>query len=397
MKKQILILIFFMAAFVAGTSSAFAQVLLDPGVTDPTGTNQPIDPLSCVGTSIPLHPFPGSSYTYIMDGTTGEEQADTWTWFATKDPDFVTGGVLNTAGMIPAADLLGASANYGVPTAGANSVDITWPADILAGTEYQGTPGSTPSPTFVVGYATGVNCADNIQVYEINPKFNFTIDIASIDESNTTLDWDAVAEECVDIVRGASYNDATKELDMDYGTDTIYFEVAAANFVNDFTPTFRLENGLTGDQTADISLYTSLANAQSGTSPAASTSWASTDIGTATADWATGVAFDATDQADVVTGVSLFVRVIIDNNTHESLTSQDFVLAVDAIDDGAAGQWDMEEDDCDTATATDAVDQADVATSTITPRPTIIMDATNMSEGNGVAPDDVVTKTVVTP
>lgn len=389
MKKQILIFTFFVAAVLVGTN-AFAQTGLDQAIT----ATQQIDPLSCVGTSIPLHPFPGTSYTYTMDGSTGAEQADTWTWFATKDPDFMAGGVLNTAAMIPAGSLLGASANYGVPTANANSVDITWPADILAGTLYQGTPGSDPSPTFVVGYATGVNCADNIQVYEINPKFNFTIDIAAIDESGATLGWDAAAEECVSPVESASYNDGTKELDMDYGTDTIYFEVAAANFVNDFTPTFRILGGLTGDQTADISLYASLADAEAGSNVVASSSWAATDIGTATADWATAAAFNANTATEIVTGVSLFVKVVIHNNTEESLTASDFVIAVDAIDDGAAGQWDMEDDDCDSGTATDAADQFDTATSTITPRPTIIMDGAAMSEPSTVNPENVVTKTV---
>ena len=386
MKKQILILILFVAAIVAGTTNAFAQTPLDQAIT----ATQPIDPLSCVGTSIPLHPFPGTSYTYTMNGSTGEEKADVWTWFATKDPDFMAGGVLNTAAMIPATSLLGSSANYGVATAGANSVDITWPADILAGTQYQGTPGATPSPTFVVGYATGENCADNIQVYEINPKFNFTIDIAAIDESNATLGWDVAASECVSPVQSATYN--AGNLDMDYGTDTIYFEVAAANFVNDFTPTFRILGGLTGDQTADISIYASYADATAGSNVVASSSWAATDIGTATADWATGAAFDATDPLEVVTGVSLFVKVVIHNNTEESLSSSDFMLAVDAIDDGAAGQWDMEEDDCTTASATDAADQHDTATSTITPRPTLIMDGGAMSEPSGLDPEDLIPK-----
>ncbi|GAB1451519.1 hypothetical protein MASR2M47_15750 [Draconibacterium sp.] len=47
------------------------------------------------------------------------------------------------------------------------------------------------------------------------------------------MDWDDNSlENCVDQVQSATYNTTSKELDMDYGHNVIYFEVAAANFVN---------------------------------------------------------------------------------------------------------------------------------------------------------------------
>jgi hypothetical protein len=284
-------------------------------------------------------------------------------------------------------DLLAAGTSYGV-TSTTPSVDITWSPEILAGTQYQGT-GAPGTPTFVVGYATGANCSDNIQVYEINPVFNFVVDIANIDPTDptATLAWDAPTNQCVDIVRGALYGGG--EIAMDYGKDTLYFEVAAANFVTDWTPQFRLISGLTGVQTAEIGVASSLANAQAGTFITGLTdSWDATNVGT---DWIPGVALTATTAADAVTGVSAYVRVIISNLTEESLADNVFSLAVDAIDNGGAGIWDMEDDDCPSGGGTDAADRTDLAEHTVNPRPTIIMDAAMPDAAP--APDDVIIKT----
>jgi hypothetical protein len=384
MKKQILIMMFLSLAFVfAGVNNAFGQAT----PLDSRTTPNPITPLACAGTANFLHPVAGVSYTYVMEGVTGaEEQPSQWTWFATKDPSFISvvGGVptLNTANMLTSpGDLLAVGASYGV-TSTTNSVEITWSPEILANTVYQ------TNPTFVVGYATGVNCADNIQVYEINPISNFIIDIANI-ESGAALDWEEATEQCVDFVQSAVYNSGTYEIDMDYGKDTIYFEVVAANFVNDWTPTFNLVSGLVGAQTAEVGLATSLANAQAGTFiTGATTSWTAASVGS---NWATGIALTANDPNTVADGVSVFVRVIISNLTEESLTSNAFVLAVDAIDDGGAGQWDMEEEDCDPLTATDAADQVDRATHTVTPRPTIEDDSVT-PDSNPAAPNYRITK-----
>ena len=374
---------FTLALIFAGTSKVFGQL----GASTNT-----IAPLSCVAGSYPLHPYPGQSYTYMMDGTSGPETVSGWTWFATKDPSFIsvvgTTPTLNTANMLTTAsgDLLNVSANYGVAGSPTPSVDITWSPEILAATVYQGNPGE---PTFVVGYGKGVNCADNLQVYEINPVFNFVVDIANIDPAtDATLAFDAPTNQCVDIVQSAVYNDATKAIDMDYGKDTLYFEVTAANFVTDWTPTFRLNSGLIGVQTAEVGLASSLANAQAGTF-LANTTWDATSVGS---DWATNTPLTATNPADAITGVSAFVRVIISNLTEESLADNLFSLAVDAIDNTGTGIWDMEDTDCPgDPLANDAPDQFDYAEHTINPRPTIIMDATMPDAAP--APDDVIIKT----
>jgi hypothetical protein len=388
MKKQILFLAMFtMAMIFAGTGNVFGQLL--PGVTAPApGPNQPIDPLSCVAGSEPLHPFPGVPYTYSLTGNAGPEVAASYTWWATKGINFVSGVVAMPAGTntnlstqltVATGDLVAAGTTYGVTTpaatVGSNSVQITWSADILSRTIYQtavGSPGTAalPTSTFVVGYAEGENCADNIQVYEINPQPNFTIDIAAIDTvAPATLGWDINTQEyCVDVIQSAAYNPATFELTMDYGHNVIYYEVAAANFVTDWTPQFQIISGLRTTQTATISLHTTLANARSNTAPIwTSAALTIADLGT---DITTGATrLSATNLPDVAVGVSVFVRVYIDNNTEESLSDNPFELAVDARDNNNTGIWDMEDEDC--GVLVDNADQIDRSTITITPRPTL--------------------------
>lgn len=383
MKKQILFLAMFTLALIfAGTNKGFGQLL--PGVTDPSGANQPIPGLTCIGSSEPLHPFAGVPYKYILDGTQGEETAASYTWWTTKDPNFINGPVniadmtgsnMSTRLTVAPGELIATSTHYATTTpaatAGSNEIEITWSPDILALTQYQATAADAPkTSTFVVGYAEGVLCADNIQVFEIAPLPNFTIDIAAINPTDnaTTLPWDdASGELCVDDVQSAVYNTTSHELDMDYGTNTFYYEVAAANFVKNWTPTFQILGGLRTSQTAVISLHTTLADATS----AGAGLWTSAaiDVAGMNTDIASGTALTAATPADAATGVSVYVRVIVTNNQEESLTANPFILAVDARDNDAGGIWDMEDNDCDGSGGLDEPDQVDFATITVTPRP----------------------------
>lgn len=366
---------FTLAIIFAGTNKSFGQLL---------PATKPIDPLSCIATSEPLHPFPGVPYTYALDGDNGPEAAASYTWWATKNPGFISGPV-NITGMVntnfgtalASPDVLNLSATYGATTAaataGSNQVEITWSAGILAGTDYQGLPGPG-TPTFVVGYAEGENCADNIQVFEINPMPNFTVDIAPVDpaDNSTILPFDDLTGDlCVDVIRAASYNNTSKELDMDYGTNTFYFEVTAANFVTNWTPHFTIEGGLRTTQTAVLSMFPTLADAVANTGILGAASPVLTSA--AGQVWNPAISLTAATPADAATGVSVWVKVLVDNNTEESLTDNPFVLAVDGQDNTVAGVatatsiWDMEDADC--AALADGQDEIDRGTITVTPRP----------------------------
>jgi hypothetical protein len=386
MKKQILILAFFLMAVFAGVNKSYGQAL-SPHYT--AGT--PITALTCAANADFLHPMAGVPYTYQMDGSAGADPAATWTWWATKNPAFITNYAIPADSLNQAVGELMArtDANYGKPTAGKNSVVIEWSSALLNLTKYQAaSPADDPkTSTFVVGYATGTTCSDNIKVYEINPIINFTLDITNLNPTpgnNAPLGWDVNTSHCVDRVRSATYT--AGDLVMNYGADTLYFEVAAANFNTDFTPVFRMVSGLRTVQTAVITLHSTLGAARAGSGILGTHNWASTDVGAA-GDWTTS-AFTAANAADVVTGVSLYVRVVITNSTEESLTANPFVLAVDARDNGNAGIWDMEDADCTAMVS--AADQVDQAQHTINPRPTIT--GTDDTAINPAAPNNIIPK-----
>ena len=373
MKKQILILILFVAATVAGTSKSYGQTQLDSSIV----STYPLDTLSCEATSLPLHPMPGVSYTYRMDGEVGQDSVKTWTWFATKDSIFISPGVgLDTTDMlyVTPGELLDASSYYGTFNVGEDSVQITWSPSILQRTDYQADvnlAGSPPSPTFVVGYGVG-ECSDNIEVYEIDPVPAFVIDIANIDANGDPLNWGVVDSSCVSEIESAVYDQANNRVNIDYGSDTLYFEVAAKNFVTSFTPTLTIVSGLNQNQEADISIYDSWAEALTGNATdmlgtgEVTFAWDNTGIDSTSFG---GVELTAVDDEALVEGASFWVRVIIHNNQYESVVRNPFILAVDGLD--ASGQWDLEDADCGTDYGLVDYDTDDQATHVITPRPEI--------------------------
>lgn len=380
MKKQILIFVFLALAVFVGVNKSYGQL--------PRSTKV-VDPLSCTTNATFLNPVAGVPFVYSMDGTTGPEQVSQWQWFATKDPNIMTASGTFTTNKLTVSpgQLLDASANYNNGLGASASVTITWTPEILSNTQYQGTPSISafPSPTFVVGYGQGVNCADNIKIYEINPMKNFIVDIAPIVPGTltSTATWGGTVSSCVASVVSATYT--AGNLVMDYGVNTLYFEIGAANFVKNFHPTLSLISGLTAPQSAVVTLFPTLADAVAGTNATGTTTWSG---GAAT--WDTGKEFAASNSADVANGVSLFVKVVITNSTFESLAAQPFVLAVDARDNDNTGIWDMEDDDCVTASATNAADQIDQATHVVTPRPTII--GANVPDANTTDPNNLVPK-----
>jgi hypothetical protein len=381
MKKQILFLAIFSLAIFAGISDAFAQpYALPQGIT---GT-QALPYLNC--TTYPLHPMPGVPYTYKMTSNNAANPVSQWLWFATKDTSFIDNGVITSDSLLVTdGELLARSANYG-RFGTVDTVSITWSPQILANTLYEADAKSTtgPTPTFVVGYGTGLNCADNIEVYEINPRPAFIIDIANIGNGGT-MQWDQDTSSCVDFVHSAYYRSADDSLIMNYGWDTLYFEVAAANFVTSWTPYFHLgTNSLNGSQTATIAIADSYADAT-----AATPTWIGSTSPVSIAEGDTisfgGIELSAANAADLVEGVSLWVRVIIANNSYESLTANTFELKVDGQD--ITNQWDMEDADC--TTNTNVPDGVDLAQHIIKPRPDLL-DATN--DDGTVDPNDVIDK-----
>lgn len=354
MKKLILIFAFLALAVFAGVNKSYGQALTDGA---PIG-------ISC--TDDALHPVSGKPYDYsaIVNPTGGN-----FLWWATKDPTFISTTASVTTNNLATrltvgTDLINASANYGIAGGATNSssVSITWSDAILSKTDFQGTPDPTGvalSPTFVSVLYDNAVCANNLKVYELNPIKAFTVDIRNIEDATmATLGYTVSDTQCIDVVRTANYV-AGGTMHYDFGTNTLYYEVIAANFTNSWTPTFTpgtLGNGQTVSSIQWTYDKPSL--------------WVA---GVPPSGWHAATDVVNTSVANTSLGVSIYVRFVIANNTFEGIAAQPVTLAIDGVN--SVGEWDIENNATGSAVAIcnpgTLNDQVDVATQTINPRPSI--------------------------
>ena len=282
MKKQILILTFFVAAILAG-NNAFGQktyqnVIID-GDSDGINCITPVPLSGCTITAPDLHPIQGVYYDYTVDQLPPNASVR---WFVVNNAD-VTGTTVGTAdslvsiatGILPitSAYIDAANATTGAYeiTAGNPSTYILDVADgINVYNNEANTNGATattatismawkffnglsPNEVLLVAYvedATG--CTDNIAVWRIIPTPAFTLDVAAMDADGDSIapaQSTDVAQECVSPIEWAIYNSATGTIDpdvtpgdsliVDYGENWVYFVVNAANYIDSWMPTFQ--------------------------------------------------------------------------------------------------------------------------------------------------------------
>lgn len=342
MKKSIL---FTVLAIFAGMSVSWSQSL--PG-SPPRGVD-------CEDG--PGNPIAGKSYNYQASAT---PSGGDYLFWATKDPDFIStaAGVTTTnintmllspTTTPPGTDLLETSANYANPDP-QDYVSITWSDAILNGTD------PATSPTFVATYyeAPTTGCADNFRVWSIDPIVAFTVDIKNIEDlTGNILAYDAAEDQCIDNVRGATY--VGTAMQYNFGWDTMYYEVVAANFTNSWTPTFTI-TGLHTVQTAVVTwTYDN------------PTLWGPATV------WNDATETVYTTETNTDQGVSIYVRMIITNNNYEGNNDRNITLAVDG--QNSVGDWDIVNNTptdpgplCDPATV---ADQYDIAMQTQKARPTL--------------------------
>ncbi|MEK7720532.1 MAG: hypothetical protein AAB347_13185 [Bacteroidota bacterium] len=336
--KQLILLIL-VAGMVA--TSTFAQTAV---------TGSAPQPVSCVND--PLHPIAGKPYDYsaILNPTGG-----TTYWYATKSTTFVTAGVKNAV-EIPSdgVTIMSGATNYrtlGSGAASPNTTNITWTSAGLKGVD------ATTNPLFMVLEYKGPTCSNNMKVYQVLPKNAFTVDILNIKSSGLTpLAYGTTDSQCYADIASAKF--VSPNMVYDYGVNKMFFEVVAANFTKAFTPSFKLSGLKTGQSalvewTVDKTFATGLTAL--GAAQAATT-------GT-TLSFAGQVV--NTSVTNTTLGVSIYVRVTINNGLYEGLTDDAISLAVEAVNDSA-------EPDIDNATcAAPATTYEDVATQTLNMRPTV--------------------------
>ncbi|HEY5140819.1 MAG TPA: hypothetical protein VIJ25_16115, partial [Methylococcales bacterium] len=185
-------------------------------------------------------------------------------------------------------------------------------------------------------------CANNLKVYKITPTNGFTVDILNLDATKTPLAYNAAFSTCVSPVQSAKY--IAGAIVTDYGTNVLYYEVVASNFTGSWAPTFTLPAvaaGMTATVVWDYDLTFAAPHAANNGDPV------------------------LTSVTNTSNGVSIFVRVTIQNGTHEGLTDFAYPLNVNGKD--AALNPDVINTDCTLAPSAND----DVATQTLLARPTV--------------------------
>ena len=338
MKKQIFILVL---AIFASATAVFGQ----PKATNDASIS-PV-PLQCP-TNDPLNPIAGWSYDYkaVIAPTGGSAY-----WYATKSTTFTTAGK-RVATEIPADGVAIASGatNYQTSAAAPTSpttTTVTWTSAGLAGVD-------ATHPLFMVVEYNGPTCSNNIKVMQIVPKIAFTVDITNINHTTAaTLAYGAAEQQCFGLVQSAVYDAVAKAVTMDFGADTLYFEVIAANFTGTYQPSFQL-SGLVAPQTADIDW-----GVVKGTYDQNLTT------GGTGSPLAVGPTTVATDATNTSTGVSIYVRVIVHNKGYEGTSDENITLAVEAVD--AQGNSDVLASTC----VAPATGFEDTAMQTLKARPAV--------------------------
>jgi hypothetical protein len=320
MKKQLLILI--LAIF--ATAGVFGQAIHH---SNP-------QPLVC--TTGPLNPLAGVPYDYTA---TINPAAGSAYWYATTSTTFITAGVRTAVEQAVNGTFVTAATNYRDATIGATSpttTNITWNA--------AGLNTVTPAaPLFLVIDYTApgapAGCANNMKVYPIVPTNGFIVDIYNLDPAFVPQAWNTPLSSCVSNIAGASYSGGA--IVTDYGTNTLYFEVVAANFSASWTPTLAV-TGLNPGQTATVE-------------------WAYDN--TFSTVYASGDLVN-TLETNTSTGVSIFVRVTVQNGTYEGLAPTNIVLTANGVSNLKP---DVTNTDCTVNSLTD-----DQSTQILLARPTVI-------------------------
>ena len=308
MKKQILILVFLVLATFANVSKSFGQAIAPTGVAP--------RPLTLVDDA--MKPFAGKPYNYsaIISPVGGNAY-----WYATKNTTFMSGGLRPVGIELPiSATSIIAGTNY-VSLAAANSTptttNITWSTDVLSGVN------ATTTPLFVVVEYNGPTCTtnNNVKVIQIVPQNAFTIDLTNMTHlTPTALSYNVPESQCYAGITSSKWVSGTG-VTNDYGTNTLYFELVAANFSGKFKPEFKL-SGLNSTQTADVAWDIAVNGSYSNI--------VATNI--ASPGSILPVQTVSTTLTNTSGGVAIYIKVTVKNNGYEGLTDDKITLAVDATD-----------------------------------------------------------------
>ena len=301
---------------------------------DAPGSCATVNAIVCLssGSDTPLNPIAGKMYNYSVSipnflSSTSLE----YKWFVTTSQTFIstTADVSSIVATIEANDgtgphILATGNGYNNVSTGANNIDISW----------KSWTNDPANPVFLVIYVTenGVCLTDNIEVYLINPVNAFTLDIANIDQAGGIQGANFAT--CVSPIRSATWVPGTTnppgQLNVDYGTNYLYFSVTAANWANAWRPSAQITAATMGARTVSVDwAYAASANSSNPADWHAMPLSGSTYVSTANV---VNQNIDGNNDNFVGSaGECIVIRVTIDHNTEETLVDLPVELAVDGV------------------------------------------------------------------
>lgn len=321
--------------------------------------------LQCIDLLNPLSPVPGNPYTYTVD-VPNPPGNKSYRWYVTQDPNFATNGAYNwgTAQTIGGPILAAGSGWYNSLTPNQPTISLTWQSFVLNPGQY----------VFVVIYVENTRIDDplcttnNLKVYRILPLHAFSLDIANVlDGTILEAGYGANIDHCISDVQSAVFDPINNEIDYDFGSDTLYYAIAAANYSGNWQLRVQLA-GLQTSQTATITWGYTLAGV--------------TAFPIAAGQAQPGGTFTAPDFVQIQGGVNtvgsagqtIFIRMIIYHGTQfQGLATSQYSLAVNGnLVDGSGNPIPLFADVHHTGAAPCVqADFDDIALQSLTPRPTI--------------------------
>ena len=303
MKKQLSFLM--MAIFAVGFSTAFGQL------TPRAITCLPADA---------MHPIAGTPYTYEVNVPT-PPGTKTYLWRVTQDQTFITNKVLVATAQIPGTSsyLSAAGINYNVGTVDGNTISLTWKSFVY----------DPANPVFVIINVVNDNgqCSpNNMKVFKIQPINAFTLDIANLDKSKVLQPGYGInMDRCISPIVSSAYDATAPEgVIYDFGADTLYFEVVAANWSESWLPSVTVAGYDPKETVAEVVWSSAATFAVTHVMNLAAGVYTSADNVVPSTGTFIGAA-----------GESIFLRVIIDHSVgalnYEGLTSEQVAVAVDGI------------------------------------------------------------------
>ncbi len=282
-------------------------------------TSTPLVPreLDCIDLEDELNVVPGQPYTYTVE-VPSPDGAKTFHWFVTQDESMISGGsIIANIEAFPGAILADGSVNYDDADAIDPNVTLTFSSFQLDTDEY----------VFVAVLVTNTDAdgceTNNFKVYRILPVHAFSLDIANATAEDMIFgeDYGANIDNCLASIVAADYDATNNEMDYDFGVNTFYYVVAAANFSGSWQLRAELA-GLTLSQTATITWgYTFATAGDNVIAPALSTD----------GEFTSPVLVEAQDESGAVgaAGEQIWIKMVIDHgNTFEGDAISQYSLAV---------------------------------------------------------------------